>query len=206
LRPSSSPNFYKTRSAIEGALQDDAIDLANTIIRVAKELPARAGELRAMLDRQSGLFPLLDFGLYIYAVYERSLEVRGAVDFDDLIMLALQALRADDGYLARLQQRWPYILEDEAQDSSLAQEKMLRLLTAAHGNWVRVGDPNQAINTTFTSADTRFLQKFLQEYPEQARDLPNSGRSALPIIEAANALIRWSQQEHPTLPRNAGAD
>jgi DNA helicase-2/ATP-dependent DNA helicase PcrA len=200
--PFVKPEFLQNPQRIAGALQEDAIDLANTIIRVAKELPARAGDLRAMLDRQSGLFPLLDFGLYIYAVYARSLEVRGAVDFDDLIMLALQALRADDGYLARVQQRWPYILEDEAQDSSLAQEKMLRLLTAAHGNWVRVGDPNQAINTTFTSADTRFLQKFLQEHPEQARDLPNSGRSALPIIEAANTLIRWSQQEHPTLDRN----
>ena len=199
--PYIKPELLQNPQRIEGALQDDAIDLANSIIRVAKELPARAGELRATLERQSGLFPLLDFGLYIYAAYERSLEVRGAVDFDDLIMLALQALRADDGYLARLQQRWPYILEDEAQDSSLAQEKMLRLLTDAHHNWVRVGDPNQAINTTFTSADTRFLQKFLQEYPDQARDLPNSGRSALPIIETANALIRWSQREHPTLPR-----
>ncbi|HHY57783.1 MAG TPA: ATP-dependent helicase [Chloroflexi bacterium] len=197
--PFIKPEFLQNPQRIEGALQEDAIELANRVIRVAKELPARAGELRIALERQSGLFPLLDFGLYVYAIYERSLEVRGAVDFDDLIMLALQALRADEGYLARLQQRWPYILEDEAQDSSLAQEKMLRLLTAAHGNWVRVGDPNQAINTTFTGANTRFLQRFLREYPEQARDLPNSGRSALPIIDVANALIRWSQEAHPTL-------
>ncbi len=197
--PFIKPEFLQNPQRIEGALQEDAIELANRVIRVAKELPARAGELRIALERQSGLFPLLDFGLYVYAIYERSLEVRGAVDFDDLIMLALQALRADEGYLARLQHRWPYILEDEAQDSSLAQEKMLRLLTAAHGNWVRVGDPNQAINTTFTGANTRFLQRFLREYPEQARDLPNSGRSALPIIDVANALIRWSQEAHPTL-------
>lgn len=200
--PFIKPEFLQNPQRIANALQEDAVELANTVIRVAKELPARAGDLRATLDRQSGLFPLLDFGLSIYALYERSLEMRGAVDFDDLIMLALQALQADDGYLARLQQRWPYILEDEAQDSSSAQEKMLRLLTAAHGNWVRVGDPNQAINTTFTSADTRFLQRFLQQHPEQARDLPNSGRSALPIIEVANALIRWSQQDHPTLDKN----
>jgi len=198
--PFIKPEYLQNPRRYEKNLQDDAIDLANSIIRVAKELPARASHLRASLDRQSGLFPLLDFGLYIYAIYERSLQIRGAVDFDDLIMLALQALRADDGYLARLQARWPYILEDEAQDSSLAQEKMLRLLTAAHGNWVRVGDPNQAINTTFTSADTRFLQKFLREYPDQARELPNSGRSALPIIETANTLIRWSQSNHPILP------
>jgi len=184
---------------IEGALQEDAIDLANVVIRVAKEFGVTAGELRSRLERQSGTFPLLDFALHVFSSYARSLQVRGAVDFDDLIMLALQALHADEGYLARLQQRWPYILEDEAQDSSLAQEKMLRLLTDAHRNWVRVGDPNQAINTTFTSADTQFLQKFLRDYPKQARTLPNSGRSALPIIEVANALIAWSRTSHPTL-------
>jgi DNA helicase-2/ATP-dependent DNA helicase PcrA len=197
--PYIKPEHLQNPRRIASALQNDAIDLANTLIRVAKELAISASELRARLDQQRGAFPLLDFGIYIYSLYERSLQVRGAVDFDDLIMLALQALRADEGYLARLQARWPYILEDEAQDSSLAQEKMLRLLTAAHGNWVRVGDPNQAINTTFTSADTRFLQKFLREHPAQARALPNSGRSALPIIDLANTLIQWSQTEHPTL-------
>uniref|UniRef100_A0A7C1FFH4 DNA 3'-5' helicase n=1 Tax=Caldilinea aerophila TaxID=133453 RepID=A0A7C1FFH4_9CHLR len=197
--PFIKPELLQNPRRIESTVLEDAIELANVVIRVAKELSTDPGEFRIKLDRQSGFFPLLDFGLSIYATYERSLQVRGAVDFDDLIMLALRALRADEGYLERLQQRWPYILEDEAQDSSLAQEKMLRLLTAAHGNWVRVGDPNQAINTTFTSADSRFLQRFLREHPEQARSLPNSGRSALPIIEVANELIRWSQEDHPTL-------
>lgn len=197
--PFIKPELLQNPRRIESTVLEDAIELANVVIRVAKELSTDPGELRIKLDRQSGFFPLLDFGLSIYATYERSLQVRGAVDFDDLILLALRALRADEGYLERLQQRWPYILEDEAQDSSLAQEKMLRLLTAAHGNWVRVGDPNQAINTTFTSADSRFLQRFLREHPEQARSLPNSGRSALPIIEVANELIRWSQEDHPTL-------
>ena len=77
---------------------------------------------------------------------------------------------------------------------------MLRLLTRKHGNWVRVGDPNQAINTTFTSADVRFLRNFVEENSELARDLPNSGRSARPIIDLANALIDWSRTAHPHLP------
>lgn len=69
---------------------------------------------------------------------------------------------------------------------------------------MRVGDPNQAINTTFTSADTRFLQQFIANYPEQARDLPNSGRSALPVIELANYLIEWSRQQHPGAAARTG--
>ncbi len=198
----TQPSYLQNPRSYERYLIDDAIDLANAIIRTAKEEGGEAHEWIARLRQQSGTWPLLDFGLHVYADYQRSLFLRGAVDFDDLIVFALRALENDEHYLQRLQERWPYILEDEAQDSSLLQEKMLRRLSAAHGNWVRVGDPNQAINTTFTGADTRFLQRFLADHPEQARDLPNSGRSALPIIQLANALIDWSRFDHPTLGKN----
>lgn len=199
--PYLHPDFLQNFRRIERYVLEDALDIANLVIRVGKELRVEPYALQARLRQQSGSWPLLDFGLHIYADYQRSLFVRGAVDFDDLIALALRALEADADYLFRLQDRWPYILEDEAQDSSALQEEMLRRLTARYGNWVRVGDPNQAINTTFTSADTRFLQQFIANYPEQARDLPNSGRSALPVIELANYLIEWSRQQHPVLPQ-----
>ncbi len=194
------PDFLQNFRRIERYVIEDATDIANAVIRTAKELRVEPHELAARLRQQSGTWPLLTFGLHIYADYQRSLLFRGAVDFDDLIVLALRALDADLDYLARLQERWPYVLEDEAQDSSALQEQMLRRLTAGHLNWVRVGDPNQAINTTFTSADTRFLRRFIEQYPEQARDLPNSGRSALPIIELANQLSLWSRTGHPILP------
>ena len=47
------------------------------------------------------------------------------------------------------------------------------------GNWVRVGDPNQAIFETFTTASPRYLRDFLSEEGVTARELPNSGRSTL---------------------------
>lgn len=198
--PYIHPDYLQNFRRIERYVLDDAIDIANTVIRVAKALRVEPHELHGRLRHQSGTWPLLDFGLHIYTDYQRSLFMRGAVDFDDLIVLALRALDADPDYLFRLQQRWPFVLEDEAQDSSSLQEEMLRRLTAGAGNWVRVGDPNQAINTTFTSADTRFLQQFIARYPEQARTLPNSGRSARPIIDLANQLIDWSRLDHPVLP------
>lgn len=197
LAPLIQPQYLQNIRSIERYLPEDAIDIANAVIRLAKERRVEPYRLQALLRQQSGAWPLLELGLHVYADYQRSLLIRGAVDFDDLIVLALQALDADPGFLERLQVRWPYILEDEAQDSSYLQEEMLRRLVAGHGNWVRVGDPNQAINTTFTSADTRFLQRFLTAHPEQARSLPNSGRSARPIIDAANFLIHWSRQHAP---------
>jgi DNA helicase-2/ATP-dependent DNA helicase PcrA len=200
LTPYIQPDFLARFRAIERDLQDTAIDIANNVIRLAKEARKEPYQLRSWLDRQSGTWPLLELGVHVYADYQRSLLVRGAVDFDDLIILALRALETDASFLERLQDRWPYVLEDEAQDSSLLQETMLRMLTGKHGNWVRVGDPNQAINTTFTSADVRFLRKFVEDNIDLARDLPNSGRSTRPIIDLANALINWSRTAHPHLP------
>jgi DNA helicase-2/ATP-dependent DNA helicase PcrA len=135
-------------------------------------------------------------GCEIYANYENALAYRGAVDFSDLIRLALEALRANADFLDRLRYRWPFILEDEAQDSSRLQEQILRALAAENGNWVRVGDPNQAIFETFTTADPQFLKDFIAgaDYP---RDLPNSGRSTARIMALANYLIDWTNQEHP---------
>ncbi|HXF63816.1 MAG TPA: ATP-dependent helicase, partial [Caldilineaceae bacterium] len=201
LAPFIQPDYLHNYRAIERTVQEDAIELANNFIRVAKDYGVEPHTLHGALRRQSGSWPLLEFGIHIYADYQRSLLVRGAVDFDDLIALALRALDAAPDFLARLQDRWPYVLEDEAQDSSRLQEQMLRKLTERHGNWVRVGDPNQAINTTFTSANPQFLLDFVADPTVQARDLPNSGRSARPIIDLANYLIEWSRTRHPHLPR-----
>ncbi|MEO8395723.1 MAG: ATP-dependent helicase, partial [Chloroflexota bacterium] len=84
-----------------------------------------------------------------------------------------------------------------AQDSSQLQEQILRLLVGDKGNWVRVGDPNQAIYETFTTAKPEHLWNFLNEKGVTRRELPNSGRSAPPIIDLANTLIRWTKERHP---------
>ena len=174
-------------------------DLAVNFIKRAKDRRQTPESLRARLEDAGDVFDLARFAVQVYAEYQRSLLYRGAVDFDDLVRLALEALTMDASYLARLQTRWPYILEDEAQDSSFLQEEMLRLLSREQ-NWVRVGDPNQAINTTFTTANPRFLLDFLDtEYNPDVAEYPLSvsGRSAEPIIALANELVRWTVEEHP---------
>jgi len=177
-------------------------DIALAFIRSAKNLRLTPADLQRRLAGAPGL-PLAEMGCQLYTAYQRSLEYRGAVDFDDLIVLALRALETDPAFLDRLRCRWPYILEDEAQDSSLLQEQILRLLSGdgdlppQEVNWVRVGDPNQAIYETFTTANPRFLRQFLARPDVIARDLPNSGRFARSIITLANYLAEWTAYEHP---------
>lgn len=172
-------------------------DLASKLIRQAKDLQLTPNALRMSLDQQPESAILLEMGWWVYEQYQQALAYRGAVDFDDLIWKALQALQSDPDYLARLQQRWPYILEDEAQDSSRLQETILRTLAGSGGNWIRVGDPNQAIFETFTTASPEYLRSFLHEKGVQARQLPNSGRFTRSILHLANMLVEWSGSSHP---------
>ncbi len=220
--------------------------LALAFIRSAKDHLLTPEILRLKLDSAPALLPLAELGWSIYTDYQRALAYRGAVDFDDLIRLALTLLESDAEYLARLQYRYPYILEDEAQDSSLSQQRILSLLSgsasagrvvpsrraepveaeneerietsisgfngdvvsirpnehgatrppeSSSGNWVRVGDPNQAIFETFTTADPELLREFIRTNP--SADMPESGRSQPSIIALANHLIDWVMAEHP---------
>src|SRR5262249_38712672 len=147
-------------------LPELAIAIATDFIGEAKDLLLTPATLRAKLIEVSGSagdLILARFGVEVYEAYQRSQAYRGAFDFNDLVRLALEALERDPAYLERRQDQWPYIFEDEAQDSSRLQEKMLSVLSAKHGNWVRVGDPNQSINTTFTTATPQFLRDFLKK-------------------------------------------
>lgn len=178
---------------------NEVVQIAGNFIKQAKDMQLTPEDVRKGLDRFAQPLPLAAMCLEIYIGYERSLSYRGAVDFQDLIRLALKALQEDEKYLARLRQKWPYILEDEAQDSSQLQEKILGTLAGEKGNWVRVGDPNQAIYETFTTADPENLRQFIRRKDVQNRELPNSGRSSVSIIKLANYLIEWNQKRHPNV-------
>lgn len=192
---------------------------AKTFIRTAKNerLPARriyarleeeftawkasAGDDMPDLDRVD-LSEIPDYRLLymlngIYDLYQSVLTRQGAMDFDDLIWRAVRLLEASPDLAATLSQRWPYVLEDEAQDSVPLQEALLSTLTEPTGNWVRAGDPNQAITSSFTAAHPRYFNSFIDRSDVEAHPLPNSGRSAPRIMAAANTLVHWVADHHP---------
>src|SRR5512144_1722430 len=110
-------------------LPDMVDQLALAFIRSSKDRLLTPEMLRLKLDQAPARLPLAELGYSIYADYQRALAYRGAVDFDDLIRLALTLLETDEEFLERLRFRYPYILEDEAQDSSLSQQRILSLLS-----------------------------------------------------------------------------
>ncbi|MBC7237540.1 MAG: ATP-dependent helicase, partial [Chloroflexi bacterium] len=166
------------------------------VTKLCKHLRRTPEQVRELLGEQE-VDPFLAMGIDLYALYGQYLRARSGLDFDDLIWRAIEALDQDDTFLRNLQRRWPFILEDEAQDSSPLQEQILERLSAGSGNWVRVGDPNQAINSTFTAADPRYFRRFLTREDVTCLPLPQSGRCAPPIIALANHLVRWACRAHP---------
>ena len=176
---------------------DDCRDMVAAFIFRAKDLRLRPEMLASQLSLRGPEFALARLAAEVYADYQRSLSYRGAVDFADLVGYAIDALRQDPAYCERLRRRWPFILEDEAQDSSALQQDLLALLAGPGGNWVRVGDPNQAVYQTFTTANPKLLREFLDRPDVTAVEMDQSGRSALGIIELANRLVDWACHEHP---------
>ena len=189
----SNNSTYNNISDWQSALTS----VCSNFIRTAKDLQLSPNDIFSRLESIKIDDSLLRLGVEVYQDYQRALNYRSAVDFDDLIRLALLALQIDHDFLTRLQHQWPYILEDEAQDSSRLQEVILRTLISKNGNWVRVGDTNQAIFESFTTASPEYLRTFLKEPEVNSQTLPNSGRSTLSIIALANELIRWTNQDHP---------
>jgi len=149
--------------------------------------------------------PLMHMMAGIYGRYQTALARQGGLDYDDLIWVAADRLEREPDLVASLRARWPFVLEDEAQDSVPLQELLLEQLTGPNGNWVRVGDPNQAITSTFTAAHPRFFSRFIDRPDVVARTLPNSGRSAQLIIGAANAVVNWTLDNHPVPEVRANA-
>ncbi|MBK9122676.1 MAG: ATP-dependent helicase [Chloroflexi bacterium] len=171
--------------------------MVRAYLREAKDLQLSPDEVAGLADESDPAFAALNAANAVYRLYQAALNYQGAVDFADLIRLALEILNRDADYRAVLAKRWPFVLEDESQDSSRLQELLLRRLTETDGNWVRVGDPNQAIYETFTSASPEFLRRFLREAGVAVVEMAYSGRSAEPIIALANRLSVWSREDHP---------
>lgn len=191
LKPDLSPRDVEQvmREHVFGLISN----LARNAIRYCKDQGITPQRLRTELDRLPMPLALAEVACELYTEYQKALQYRVAVDFDDLIYLAYSILEQDEVFLEQLRYRWPYILEDEAQDSSRLQEEILKKLAGSPGNWVRVGDPNQAIYETFTTASPEFLKSFRKLPGVIPRELPESGRSSPDIIRLANLLICWSQ-------------
>lgn len=142
---------------------------------------------------------LLRMCLMVYDKYDRYLRHMGMIDFDDLIVKSIDLLKADGGLRERFYEKYTYIFEDEAQDSSMLQEELLQILSGRNRNLARVGDSNQSIMATFTVSDPKLFKRYCERPETQISKILVSSRNSKDIIDTANYLVEWSQELHPTV-------
>ncbi len=176
-------------------------DLASTVIHEAKSSGMLPTDLQQLSNYVTDEYAILRIAAGLYVEYENLMRSQDFIDYDDMILAALRVL--DNPNARKIEQNQVFaVFEDEAQDSSPLQTKLLEILaTEVEGNnsyqpqinLVRVGDPNQAINSTFTPADPIYFREFCQHCHRQGKlaTMDRAGRSTKIVIDAANFVLAW---------------
>jgi DNA helicase-2/ATP-dependent DNA helicase PcrA len=145
----------------------------------------------------------------VYREYQDRLRRAGAMDFDDLLVQAVELFRQHPDVLEHHQRRFEHVLVDEYQDTNRAQNELVLQLAREHRNVCVVGDSDQSIYQ-FRGADIRNILEFELAFPDATVVvLEQNYRSTQTILDAANAVIAnnlgrkpkdlWSDQG-PGLP------
>jgi DNA helicase-2/ATP-dependent DNA helicase PcrA len=172
-------------------------DLATTVIHEAKSSGMLPEDLRRLSEQTIDNYEILTVAVGLYEHYQNLMRSRDFIDYDDMILAALRVL--ENPSARRIEQNQVFaVFEDEAQDSSPLQTKLLQILATDPNNpdqpnLIRVGDPNQAINSTFTPADPIYFREFCEDCNHKNRlaTMDQAGRSTKIIIDAANFVLQW---------------
>lgn len=142
--------------------------------RVFKKAPAENKKLAKFLE--------------FFNEYKSVLQQNNLIDYDDMLLFSVKLLEENPDVLKYYQDICQYIIEDEAQDSSAIQQRLIELLSAKHKNLIRCGDINQAITTTFSNADVEGFRKFIETSKTRV-SMDRSQRCTKDVWTLANTLV-----------------
>lgn len=131
-----------------------------------------------------------------YESYQIALKEQNLIDYDDMLISSVKLLEENPDILSYYQDVCHFIIEDEAQDSSSIQQKLINLLSAKYKNLIRCGDINQAITTTFSNADVEGFRKFISESNNVSMNC--SQRCTKDVWNLANNLVKWAEMQAET--------
>ena len=120
--------------------------------------------------------------------YQAQLREGNLIDYDDILIMSVKLLEQNSDILEYYQNICEYIIEDEAQDSSGVQQKLIGLLSGKHKNLIRCGDINQAITTTFSNADVEGFRAFIKN-ADTTVEMNHSQRCTQDVMTLANNLV-----------------
>ncbi|MBV6624916.1 MAG: ATP-dependent helicase [Rivularia sp. (in: Bacteria)] len=220
-------------------------ELATAVIHEAKSSGMTPEDLQQLSYQSTDAYQILKIAAGLYEQYQTLMRDRDFIDYDDMILAALRVLENESA--RKIEQKQVFaVFEDEAQDSSPLQTRLLEILASGEegergiGRWgdgemgrqgeksnsqspmpnalcpitnsqinlIRVGDPNQAINSTFTPADPIYFRTFCQECDSQGllATMNQAGRSSRIIIETANFALEWVNSLYQSKQKQSSSD
>jgi len=183
-----------TKRITPGAVHHQISDAKNKL-RDADAYRTMTGETTAFVTHAADAF----------AIYQRELLRMNAMDFDDLLVNAVNVLQRFQEVRDRYSRAFRHVLVDEYQDTNAVQYRWLQLLAEEHRNLAVVGDDAQSIYG-FRGADISNILDFEETFPDaHVVKLEQNYRSTQTILDAANAVISHNrEQKHKSLWTNHG--
>jgi superfamily I DNA/RNA helicase len=133
----------------------------------------------------------------VFVRYDAELKRVNAVDFDDLLLLAVRLLRDHDDMRRRWQERFRYLMVDEFQDTNRLQLELVHLLADERRNVAVVGDDDQSIYG-WRGAEISNILQFERHFADpRVVTLEQNYRSSSAILSTANGLIRNNPRRRP---------
>lgn len=134
--------------------------------------------------------------LTIYTLYQQSLLLNQALDFDDILLYTAKLLQSNAAVREKYRQLFRYVMIDEYQDTNQAQFEIVRQIAGGHQHVCVVGDDDQAIYS-FRGATIRNILEFERDYQNvHAIRLEQNYRSTMRILTLANAIIKNNRNRH----------
>lgn len=132
----------------------------------------------------------------LYKAYQKYLNTTGQMDYDDQMVFAHSILTNDREFLSYMQDMNPYILVDEAQDTSKIQHTIIDILASKYKHLFMVGDEDQSIYG-FRAAYPDALMQFESKYPSaKILKLERNYRSTPEIVKLANMFIKQNKNRY----------
>jgi DNA helicase-2/ATP-dependent DNA helicase PcrA len=131
-----------------------------------------------------------------YRRYQKALQIAGAVDFDDLLLLTEELFEKEATARREEAALFDHLLVDEYQDTNGSQYRIIKALASEHRNLCVVGDDDQSIYG-WRGAEVQHILRFNRDWPEaKVVRLDWNYRSTSAILDIANRLIAYNKVRH----------
>jgi len=207
LAPASKPDLYLTtlprlistlkREYISTERLSKAIEVEQTILdslnKYVTRGPNKGKKVTDEYQRQENYISKLKELVLFYELYQKELANRQRYDYEDMIVIVLDALKSNEDLLVRVQEKYQYFLVDEYQDTNDSQNELLFTLASYWGqeaNFFAVGDDDQSIYR-FQGASVKNIKDFLRTFPDaKVITLKENYRSQQTVLDVSREFVR----------------